>query len=141
MPTIEMTRGALVSGTWICTCKSMWNTKPSLLLATICVQLRVEVVRRRDGIGPVQRQNRRRHDLRLIAARIERVLAGAQRLLPDTAVPGSHERAELELDAGGVLCRQADIGLDDRDLALLHDQHRHQFDADEERIERVRAVE
>ena len=36
VPTIEITFGARVSGTWICTCRSSWNTKPSFDLATIC---------------------------------------------------------------------------------------------------------
>ena len=35
MPTIDMTFGARVSGTWICTCRSILNTKPSRLLASI----------------------------------------------------------------------------------------------------------
>ena len=35
VPTIEMTFGARVSGTWICTCRSMRNTKPSRLFASI----------------------------------------------------------------------------------------------------------
>ena len=35
VPTIEITFGARVSGTWICTCRSIWKTKPSRLLATI----------------------------------------------------------------------------------------------------------
>ena len=35
MPTIEITFGARVSGTWICTCRSMRNTKPSRLFASI----------------------------------------------------------------------------------------------------------
>ncbi len=35
VPTIEMTFGARVSGTWICTCRSILNTKPSRLLASI----------------------------------------------------------------------------------------------------------
>ena len=54
---------------------------------------------------------------------------------------GAHDRPELELGARGVLGRQADVGLDDRHLALLDDQHRDLFDADQERIEQVRAVE
>ena len=33
------------------------------------------------------------------------------------------------------------VGFDDGHLALLHNQHGHQFDADEERIESVGAVE
>src|SRR3954454_3102825 len=35
VPTIEMTFGARVSGTWICTWRSMRKTKPSRLLASI----------------------------------------------------------------------------------------------------------
>ena len=35
VPTMLMTRGAVVSGTWICTTSSMVKTKPSRLLATI----------------------------------------------------------------------------------------------------------
>ena len=35
VPTIEITLGARVSDTWICTCRSMVNTKPSRLLPTI----------------------------------------------------------------------------------------------------------
>ena len=35
VPTIEITFGARVSGTWICTCRSILNTNPSRLLASI----------------------------------------------------------------------------------------------------------
>ena len=35
MPTIEITFGALVSLTWICTCRSIENTNPSRLLPSI----------------------------------------------------------------------------------------------------------
>ena len=35
VPTIEITLGAFVSGTWICTWRSIWKTKPSRLLPTI----------------------------------------------------------------------------------------------------------
>src|SRR6266545_4304801 len=35
VPTIEITLGARVSETWICTCRSMVNTNPSRLLPTI----------------------------------------------------------------------------------------------------------
>ena len=51
------------------------------------------------------------------------------------------QRAELELRARGVLCDEADIGLDDRHLALLDHKHRHHLDGDEERIEGVGTVE
>ncbi len=36
VPTMLITRGAVVSGTWICTTRSIVKTKPSRLLATIC---------------------------------------------------------------------------------------------------------
>ena len=81
------------------------------------------------------------HDLGLVDARVDRVLPGAQRLLPDAAVAGAHDRAELELGARRVERRQADERLDDRDLALVHHEHRHHVDADEERVQQVRAVE
>jgi hypothetical protein len=35
VPTIEITFGAAVSGTWIWTCRSIWKTNPSRLLPTI----------------------------------------------------------------------------------------------------------
>ncbi len=35
VPTMEITFGAVVSGTWICTCRSIVKMKPSRLLATI----------------------------------------------------------------------------------------------------------
>ena len=55
--------------------------------------------------------------------------------------PGLHDRAELELLARRVLGGQADVGLDDRDLALAHDEHLAQLDLHEERVEQVRAVQ
>jgi hypothetical protein len=39
VPTIEITFGARVSGTWICTCSSMEKTKPSRLLPSIGARL------------------------------------------------------------------------------------------------------
>ena len=45
VPTIEMTFGARVSGTWICTCRSIRNTNPSRLLRLDRGEVRVEVVR------------------------------------------------------------------------------------------------
>ena len=141
VPTIEMTFGAVVSGTWICTCRSMRNTKPSRLFADDRRQLRVEVVRFRRRVGPVEREDERRHDLGVVDARVQRVLAGAQRLLPDPAVAGPHDRPELELRARRVERRQPDERLDDRDLALVHHEHRHEVDAHEERVQQVRAVE
>ena len=129
VPTIEMTFGARVSGTWICTCRSMREHEALAALRLDRRQVRVEVVRGRHRVGPVEREDRRRHDLRRVHARVDRVLAGAQRLLPDAAVAGTHDRAELELRARRVERRQADVGLDDRDLALVDDEHRHHLDA------------
>ena len=54
---------------------------------------------------------------------------------------GPNDRAELERRARGVLGRQADVGLDHGHLALLDHQHRHFFDADQERIQQIRPVE
>ena len=104
-------------------------------------QLRVEVVRLGRGVGPVEREDERGHDLRRVHARVDRVLAGAQRFLPDAAVTGAHDRTELELGARRVGGRQSDEALDDRDLALVHHEHRHEVDAHEERVQQVRAVE
>ena len=141
VPTIEMTFGARVSGTWICTCRSMRNTKPSRLFASIGDRCASRLCAVDTAFGPVEREDRRRHDLRRVHTRVDRVLAGAQRLLPDAAVAGTHDRAELELRARRVERRQADVRLDDRDLALVHDEHRHHLDAHEERVQQVRAVE
>ena len=92
-------------------------------------------------VRPVERQDRRRDDLGLVDARVERVLAGAQRLGPDALVARLDDGAELELLARRVLRGQADVRLDDGDLALAHDEHLAQLDLHEERVEQVRAVE
>ena len=105
------------------------------------LQLRIKIVRLRHDIGPVQRDDERRHDDGLVTARIDRVLSGSQRLLPDAAMAGPHEAAELELTARSVLRRETDVRLDHRDLALLDDQHGHFFHADQKRVEVVRAVQ
>ena len=55
--------------------------------------------------------------------------------------PGPDDRAELELGARRVERRQADEALDDRHLALVDDQHRHQLHPHQERVEQVRAVQ
>ena len=93
------------------------------------------------GVGPVQVEDCGWNDFRFIATRIERIFAGAQRLLPNAAMAGANERTVLEVRAAGVLRGEADVGFDDADLALLDDEHRHHFHADEKWIERVRAVE
>ena len=54
---------------------------------------------------------------------------------------GAHDRAELELLARGVGGRETDEALDHGDLALVHHEHRHEVDADEERVQQVGAVE
>ena len=75
------------------------------------LQLRVEIVRLRHHIGPVQGDDEGRHDDGLVAARIDRVLSRSQRLLPDAAMAGPHEAAELEFTARRVLRRQTDVRL------------------------------
>ena len=94
-----------------------------------------------NRVGPVQVENGCGNDLRLVAARIERILTGAQRLLPDAAVAGPHQRAVLELSARRVLRGQAHVSLDHRYLALFDQEHGHQLDAYQKRIERKGAVE
>jgi hypothetical protein len=64
-----------------------------------------------------------------------------ERLLPDALMAGAHERAEFEVRAGCVLRGKADVGLDDGDLTLFDNQHRHLLHANQERVEVVRAVE
>ena len=54
---------------------------------------------------------------------------------------GLDDRPELELGARRVERGQPDVGLDDRHLALVDDEHRRQLDPHEERVEQVRAVE
>jgi hypothetical protein len=56
-------------------------------------------------------------------------------------VAGSHDRPELELRARRVERRQSDVTLDDCDLALVDDEHRHHVDAYQERIQQISAVE
>ena len=141
VPTMRMTFGARVSGTWICTWRSMLNVNASLALGVDRRQALVEAVGVAGGVRPVQGQDRRGHDLGLVDAGVQRVLAGAQRLGPDALVARLHDRAELELLAGGVLGGQADVGLDDRHLALADDQHLAQLDLHQERVQQVRAVE
>ncbi len=67
--------------------------------------------------------------------------ARAKRMLPHAAVTGLHKRAELEPRTGRVLGLQADIRFDDCHFALVDHQHRHHLDRDQERVERVGAVE
>src|SRR5262249_2449047 len=65
----------------------------------------------------------------------------AQRFLPNAAMARANKRTVLEVRAAGVLRSKADVRLDDADLALLDDQHRNELDADEERVQRISAVE
>jgi len=105
------------------------------------LQLAVEIVSFGDGVGPVEIEDSGRNDLGFVTARVERIFTGTKRLLPDAATAGMNERAILEFVAGRVLSDEADVSLDDRDLALLDDHHGDQLDADEKRIERVGTVE
>ena len=54
---------------------------------------------------------------------------------------GPHQAPELEVTARRVLRGETDVRLDDRDLALLDDQHGHFFHTQQEGVEVVRAVE
>ena len=49
--------------------------------------------------------------------------------------------AEFEFSARRILSNQADIGFDNRNFPLLHNQHRDKLDAHQERIQSVCAVQ
>ena len=102
---------------------------------------RVEAVGAGDVLGPVELEDGGEDDFGVVDAGVDGIFAGAQRFLPDALMAGAHEAAEFEADAGSVLRGQADVGLDDGDLALLDDQHGDLLHADEEGIEVVSAVE
>ncbi len=55
--------------------------------------------------------------------------------------PGWTKRAVLEIGSGSIFGGQADIGFDDGNFALLDDEHGNDFDADQERIQGISAVE
>ena len=105
------------------------------------LELRVEIMRFRNDIRPVQRQDGRGHDLRRIAARVDGIFAGAQWLLPDAAMAGSHKRAKLEFRAGRIFGDQAHIRLHNGNLTLAHHEHGNHLHAHEERIQGICAVE
>ena len=113
-------------------------------LTALCLnllQLRIKIVRLRNNIGPVQRDDKRRHNDGLVAARIDRVLSRSQRLLPDAAMAGPHEAAELEFNTRRILRRETDVRFHHGNLTLLDDQHGHFFDSDQKRVEVIRAVQ
>ena len=97
VPTMEITRGAFVSGHVDLHLQIDCEHESFVALGDDLLQLRVEIVGLRYGIGPVQRQDGGGNDFRLIAAGIDRVFAGSQRLLPDAAVARADQRAELEI--------------------------------------------
>jgi len=83
----------------------------------------------------------RRDDLGRVDARVDRVLARTEWLLPDPAVAGTHDRTELELRPRCVERGEADETFDHRDLALVHDEHRYEVDAHQERPVADQAVD
>jgi len=72
---------------------------------------------------------KRGHDLRRVHARVDRVLPGAERLLPDAAVwPGRTIEPNLN---SAPRCRPVGSPtnpFNHRDLALVHDEHGHEVD-------------
>src|SRR5512143_3231501 len=54
-------------------------------------ELRVQIVRLRYYVGPVQRDDEGGHDHRLVTARVDRILPGPQRILPDTPMSRAHQ--------------------------------------------------
>ena len=69
------------------------------------LELGIQIVSLRNHVRPIQCDDERRHDHSLVAPWIDRILARAQRFLPDATMSGPHQAAELELGAGGVLRR------------------------------------
>ena len=67
VPTMEITLGAAVSGTWICTCSSIVKTKPSRLLATICDSCASSLWASLTCFGPVEAEDGRGHVLGFVA--------------------------------------------------------------------------
>jgi hypothetical protein len=101
----------------------------------------IELVSARNSLRPIQLEDGRGNDFRLLDARVDGVLSRPQWFLPDTTVPRSDQAAELELGPGGILGGQANVRLDDRYLTLLDDEHRYLFDLEQEWIDVVGAVE
>lgn len=91
------------------------------------LDLSVKVLDHRDALG-------------LGTERTNRMIGGARRFLPDSALARPEEGAELEFSSGGVPRRQAYIALDHRYLALLSNQHWHGFDAHEKGVQGVGAI-
>ena len=90
--------------------------------------------------GPIQLENRGRHNLRLVNTRIDRVLAGTERVFPQTAMAGFDQRTELEVRSGGILRDQADVGFDRGRFTLFDYQHGNNFHPHQERIQGVGPV-
>ncbi len=101
-------------------------------------EVRVEVVRRRLTIRPVQHNVRRRNELDLRRQRVDGVHARIQRILPHTLLTTINEFAVLERfsGAGDIF---TDIGHHNTDRADGYGSHRHRFNSDEERIQVVGA--
>src|SRR5208337_4670760 len=81
------------------------------------------------------------NELGVVNPRINRVLPRSQRFLPDALMARANQAAELEVRAGCVLRGQSYVGLDNGDLALFYNQHRHLLHANQERVEVVSAIE
>jgi len=100
-------------------------------------ELPVEAVLGLDVVGPVELQDAGGDDDRLVDGLVETLLAGADHIRPDAFVTGCHDGSELVRLTGLVLSRQADVRLDDRDLALLDHQHGLEVDLEQEGVDGV----
>ena len=141
MPTIEITFGARVSGTWICTCRSMRNTKPSRLFASIGERC----ASRLCAVETASAQLSVRIDVGTISAAYTRGLIGYLPVRSGSCQmprwPGRTIEPNLNSAPDVSSVGRPTYALIDRDLALVHDEHRHHVDAHEERVQQVRAVE
>ena len=97
------------------------------------------VVVRLGALRPVQDDVRRRHQLDLHHARVERVLAGQQRLDPHALAAALDEVAVRERVARHVDVLAADVADDHADVADRDLGQRHQLDLHEPRVQVPRA--
>jgi hypothetical protein len=94
-PTMEMTRGALVSGTWMRTWRSMAEDEAFIAFGDDGFEARVEAVGSGDVLGPIELEDGGENELGVVDAGIDGILAGAQRLLPDALMAGAHQSCRI----------------------------------------------
>jgi len=102
-------------------------------------QVLVVLVGARLRLVPFQNEIGRRHQENLARVGVERVLAGQERLAPDSAQSLLHQLAVLVIGARQILTHLSGVGDDDADVAHLDHRLGHRLDRREEPIDVVRA--